>query len=348
MIILWQKLQPENLPEAPKMPILLPLIDNSTNNPYLRKHGTDTKPMDQPKVDRMLRLMQLLSSNIDYSVDDLMKELDISRRTVYRYIDTFKEAGFAVQNTHGNVWRLATLKNKYGDLSKVVYFSEEEACIMNGLLESLDNTNALKQTLRRKLVAVYDFDAVGDYVANEAISENMDAISDAIREKKTVLLKDYASSHAGKTKSYKVEPYQVNTNHIDLWAYDVKDGINKRFKTARIGRVEILSDEPWQHEEAHASLELDDFRIHGEKPVHVRLRLDMVARNLLLEEYPLAEKNLSAEGDETWIYEADCNGMKGVGRFVLGLPDRIEVLEGEEVKGYLKEKAGYILNDKAL
>ena len=84
-------------------------------------------------MDRMLRLMQMLSSNVNYSVDDLMKELDISRRTVYRYIETFKSAGFAVQNTHGNVWRLANLKNKYGDLSKVVYFSEEEAYILNGL-----------------------------------------------------------------------------------------------------------------------------------------------------------------------------------------------------------------------
>ena len=302
--------------------------------------------MDQPKVDRMLRLMQMLSSNVNYSVDDLMKELDISRRTVYRYIETFKSAGFAVQNTHGNVWRLATMKNKYGDLSKVVYFSEEEVYIMNGLLESLDNTNALKQALRRKLVAVYDFDAVGDYVAKESISENMDAISEAIKGKKTVLLKDYASSHSLSTKTSRVEPYKVNTNHIDLWAYDVADGINKRFKTARIGSVEIL-EEPWQHEDAHESLQMDDFRIHGEKPVHVKLRMDMVARNLLLEEYPLAEKDLTADG-ETWIYEADCNGMKGVGRFVLSLPDRIEILEGEEVKDYLKEKASYILNDKSL
>ena len=92
---------------------------------------------------------------------------------------------------------------------------------------------------------------------------------------------------------------------------------------------------------------MDDFRIHGETPVHVRLRMDMVARNLLLEEYPLAEKNLTADGDY-WIYEADCNGMKGVGRFVLSIPDRIEILEGEEVKAYLKEKAGYILSSKAL
>jgi len=110
--------------------------------------------MEQPKVDRMLRMLQLLSSKEGYSVDDLMKELGISRRTVYRYIDTFKNAGFVVQNTHGNVWRLATMKNKYGDLSKVVYFSEEEAGVLNDMVGSLDNTTAFKKNLRRKLVAL--------------------------------------------------------------------------------------------------------------------------------------------------------------------------------------------------
>ena len=35
--------------------------------------------MEQPKVERMLRLLQLLSSKESYSVDDLMKELGISR-----------------------------------------------------------------------------------------------------------------------------------------------------------------------------------------------------------------------------------------------------------------------------
>ena len=51
--------------------------------------------MDQPKVERLLRLIQLLSSNVEYSIDDLMERLGMSRRTIYRYLDTFKEAGFA-------------------------------------------------------------------------------------------------------------------------------------------------------------------------------------------------------------------------------------------------------------
>lgn len=295
------------------------------------------KLMDQPKTARMLRLMQLLSSNVDYTVDDLMNILDTSRRTIYRYIDTFKEAGFAVQNVHGNVWKLATLQNKYGDLSKVVYFSEEEAFIMNRLLDSLDNTNAIKQELRKKLVAVYDFAAVGDFIGREGNSAKIDALNSAINVKKAVILKNYASSHSKVTKDYRVEPFKLNTNYIDIWAYDLADGINKRFKTDRIGEVEILRDD-WAHEKLHEAEALDAFRIHGNDPVHVAIRMDMVARNLLLEEYPMTEKGLRSDGD-AFIWEGDVNGMDGIGRFVLGLPDRIEILEGEGIREYLREKS---------
>ena len=297
-----------------------------------------THNMDQPKTARMLRLMQLLSSNVDYTVDDLMKMLDTSRRTIYRYIDTFKEAGFAVQNVHGNVWKLATLQNKYGDLSKVVYFSEEEAFIMNRLLDSLDNTNAIKQELRKKLVAVYDFAAVGDFISQEGNSAKIDALNSAINGKKAVILKRYASSHSKKTKDYRVEPYKINTNYIDIWAYDLDDGINKRFKTDRIGEVEILKDS-WANEEFHEPEEMDAFRIHGHDPIPVKLRMDMVARNLLVEEYPMTEKGLREEGDY-FIWSGKVNGMEGVGRFVLSLPDRIEILEGEGIREYLCEKSG--------
>ena len=71
---------------------------------------------------------------------------------MYRYLDTFKEAGFAVQkvNPSGNVYRLATLRKPFADLSKVVYFSDEEAYIVNALMDQLDNNNPIKQGLRRK------------------------------------------------------------------------------------------------------------------------------------------------------------------------------------------------------
>lgn len=48
--------------------------------------------MDQSKLERLLRLMKLLTANTTYNIDQLAERLQMSRRTVYRYIDTFREA----------------------------------------------------------------------------------------------------------------------------------------------------------------------------------------------------------------------------------------------------------------
>ena len=55
--------------------------------------------MDQPKIERMLRLMKMLTANVSYTVDDIAERLGMSRRTVYRYIDTFRDAGFLIKKT---------------------------------------------------------------------------------------------------------------------------------------------------------------------------------------------------------------------------------------------------------
>lgn len=302
--------------------------------------------MDQPKVERMLRLMQFLTGNVNYTLEEICQKLDMSRRTFFRYLDTFKSAGFAVQRIGEGRYRLATVRRSDIDLSKIVYFTEEEAYVVNRLIDSLDNTNTMKQGLRRKLAAVYDATAIDNYIDNKENSANIGAISDAIREGKKVILKDYSSSHTNTTKDYSVEPFKFNTNYIDIWAYDVSDGLNKRFKVARIGSVELL-DEPWEHSAQHKDEPMDSFRIHGNAPVHVKLRLHLIAKNLLLEEYPLAEKEVYQDSEGIWYYEGNVRGMDGVGRFVLGLPAYVDVLEGEPLKDYLREQSD-ILNKKLL
>ena len=48
--------------------------------------------MDQPKIERLLRLMKMMSGSVNYSIDELSDKLEMSPRTIYRYIDTFKNA----------------------------------------------------------------------------------------------------------------------------------------------------------------------------------------------------------------------------------------------------------------
>ncbi len=302
--------------------------------------------MDQPKVERMLRLMTLLSGNVQYTIDELMEKLGMSRRTIYRYLDTFKDAGFAVQKvgTGGNVYKMATLKNPYADLSKVVHFSEEEAYIVNRLIDNLDNTNQIKQGLRRKLASIYDATSIASFIDKKENSANIEALSKAIKNGKVVILHNYSSTHSTAAKDYRVEPYMLNANYIDIWAYDQADGVNKRFKTARIGEVELL-DEDWTNEEKHEASPVDIFHTHGVEPTHIKLRMTMLAKNLMVEEFPLSEKSFSADGDGYWIWEGDVRRMEGVGRFVLGLPKFIQILEGDSLREWVRENAAYTLEN---
>ena len=64
--------------------------------------------MDQPKIERMLRVIQYLSSNTNYTLDEIGRYLGISRRSLFRYIDTFKKAGFSVSRVGEGVYQLTS------------------------------------------------------------------------------------------------------------------------------------------------------------------------------------------------------------------------------------------------
>jgi hypothetical protein len=105
---------------------------------------------------------------------------------------------------------------------------------------------------------------------------------------------------------------------------------------SRIGSVDVLN-EAWQHTDKHIEGYIDVFRMTGFDQYRVRIRLGMMAHNLLLEEYPLAERDTTKDGDG-WVLDTMVCNYRGVGRFVLGLMDDVEVLESEEFKKYLRTK----------
>ena len=302
--------------------------------------------MDQPKIQRMLRLLALLSSQVEYTVDELAERLGMSQRTIYRYIDTFRDAGFSVEKVRDYVYRLTTIREGVADLSDIVYFSPEEAYIVNRLIDGLDADNALRSGLRQKLAAIYDRTSIAEVGGRSSNARKVQLLVDAIRDKRVVHLHGYASSRAGKTKDYRVEPFSFAANYASFWAFDLADNQNKRFKIARLEEVELTVDS-WTMAYAHHETPMDAFRIHGEQAFHVVLRMNNIARNLLVEEYPLTEADIREDsdrpGEQSWIYGGTVRGMEGVGRFVLGLEANIDVLEGEELKSYLRQHAEHII-----
>lgn len=291
--------------------------------------------MDQPKIERLLRLLRLLAGNRNYTIEELAEKLDMSYRTIYRYIDTFKESGFAVVKLYGNVYKLGKLPKKAADFEKLVYFSPEEAYIVNSLIDSLDQTNSLKVGLKRKLAAIYDSTNMVEYVCKGGISDNVRALSEAIGNKQKVRLLNYESAHSDTVSDRVVEPFAFSTNLIDVWAYDLHDLHNKVFKIARIGSVETL-DEDWEFEGSHRRQSTDVFRMSGKSARTVKLRLSIRAKNILIEEYPLAARDIRKENGY-WVLETGVYDYAGVCRFYLGLADEIRILESEEFREYVRK-----------
>lgn len=290
--------------------------------------------MDQPKIERLLRLMKLLTANTTYTVDELAERLDMSRRTIYRYIDTFREAGFVIKKTGEHI-RLDKTSPHFKEISQLVHFTEEEALILKRAIESVDDTNVLKQNLKRKLYSIYDNKTLANTVVKGPLAGNVHTLIEAIEQGRQVVLHDYRSSHGGRVSDRRVEPFSFTTNYVQVWCYEAASGTCKSFKTARIGQVELL-DEPWQHREAHREGFTDIFRMNGEKRLRVELELGLRACNLLCEEFPLAEREIKPLGDERWLLDTEVADFAGIGRFVVGLLDDIRILS-PELEEYLRQ-----------
>lgn len=290
--------------------------------------------MKQPKIERLLQLIMLMAGKRDHTIEDIACKLGTTSRSVYRYIETLRNAGFAIDKRKSNLYKLIRLPNSSVNLNNLVYFSQEEAYLLNSLILRLDGTNALKISLQKKLAAVYNIANLTEFIVNKNTAKHIEILGNAITSKRCVILHDYESANSHSISNRHIEPFAFSTNHIDIWAYDIEKRENRMFKIARIGSVEIL-DAPWSNEEMHKKLLTDCFRMNGEHSIKIKLGLSLRAKNLLLEEYPLAEKDLCNKGG-IWTLETNVYNLAGARRFVIGLADEVSIIDSPELEEYIQ------------
>ena len=268
--------------------------------------------------------MGLLSSNVDYTIPELMERLETSRRSIFRYLESFKVAGFTMKKKGANVHKLLTNSCHKIDLSQLIHLSDEEAYLLHNLMGALSSDCQVIINLEHKLAALFDATSVTEIIGNKVTGENIMRLRQAIDEKKQVTLIRYESGNTMSISNRLVEPIKFSSNYRDVYAYEVSTGITKVFKISRIGLVDVsLAD--WQHENKHEIIETDCFRMAGKEDIPVTLKMTLKAKNLLIEEYPLASKYISYDGKDWW-FKGNVKDLAGVGRFVIGLADQIEVI----------------------
>ena len=173
-------------------------------------------------------------------------------------------------------------------------------------------------------------------------------IQEAIDQHRKLIFKNYASGNSGKVKDRFVVPVNLFYNDENVYCYDLESRSYKQFRLKRISSIETDIENPVYPLPLTEPRQADVFRWldEGVHKYHVKLRMDIAAKNYLLEEYSCAEKlpkdELYEESRDKWILDTHLNGFGAVRRFYLGLADKIEILDTEDSEALEKDIADYV------
>ena len=292
--------------------------------------------MRHDKLERELNLLLLLTENHNYTVPDICDRMGISRRNFYYYLEFFKLSGFKVENNKP-FYRIRKDSPFFRKLDETVHFTEDEAITLRRILDKTDDNSVQVQRLKHKLDKLYDLDILDNVELKEQLAHNVRQLYDAIKGRQTVVLVGYSSPHSNTVSDRTVEPYLFLNGNREIRCYEIASGMNKTFKLSRMQDVQLL-DLLWSHEREHRQLYTDIFMFSGEQWLPIELRLGRLSASVLREEYPQAERYIEPDGDDHWRLAMNVCSYVGIGRFVMGLFEDIEVLGNDDFRTYLKEK----------
>ena len=292
--------------------------------------------MKSPKIEHLFRLMTLLMRGESLSVAQLAEKAEIHPRAVYRMIENLRELGFIVLKD-GAKYRLDPNSPFFRGVFGEIHFSQDEALAMSQVLASVSDNSPQVRHLREKLSRLYGDEVLARHAIDDLHARNFREIFRAVSEERLCVLRGYSSHSSGQTRDRIVEPYVFLAENSEVRCFEPESGMNKTFKVSRAESVELL-DLRWSYKEKHEPFFTDLFHFSGQELARVRLRMGSLAASLLCEEYPFAESQMHKLSDGRYLLDTKVCSFKGIGRFVIGLLDDIEIVGSPKFVSYLKDR----------
>lgn len=287
--------------------------------------------MENAKIDRILRLMLIMQRQY-LTYEEISERLDITIRTAYRYIDAMKDCGFAIEKK-GDRMRLIRDTPQARQFSKLINFSDEEAFVINSMIDSLVADTRMNERLKRKLSTVYNCTSILERVVDKQLATLAHEVQLAIKHKQQISV-DYISASSGRSQRL-LEPYQFTEAFDMVWCFDCEKKENRLFKLSRMNSLERLKSK-WAYEPEHRVNQVDAFRMQIHTPHPVKLLLEEQAHQLLTEEYPISRNFITQQPDGRYLFDANVGDFAGICRFIVGLADKVEIVESDELRQYVK------------
>ncbi|HTJ48252.1 MAG TPA: WYL domain-containing transcriptional regulator [Cyclobacteriaceae bacterium] len=290
-----------------------------------------SSPIPQAKLMRVLEFIAILKGK-GKTVGELAAQFKMSERSVYRYVRLLEAVGFIIDKDFENRYFIFTSE----DGPSTTNFSITETNILKTLIHKGAFDNPLRNSLLKKLSLNSELDDMPKVIVKLKIGQHIEKLTDAIKNKRQVILKGYHSANSSEIKNRLVEPFQFGTDYKSVIALDTNDQKCKQFKLERIDEV-VDTKKKFKFESLHKKTNADIFGLSGETTTWITLKLTMRSYLLLREEYPLSIHYTERKGSK-FLFHGPVTSFEGIGRFVLGLMDHVTIKEPKEFKKFIKQK----------
>lgn len=286
------------------------------------------------KLKKFMRLLQLINQlykSPPKNIEQIGNLLEVSSRSVYRYLELLEISGFHVKKNDKNQYYIDNAR----DIPQMV-FSEEESEQINNAISLYCRDNKLLGSIRTKLGIVSPAILSAEHINSAKLGLIVATINEGMNAKKQIILKKYQSINSQTISDRKVEPISLDGNYRTLTAYELSSKTNKTFVIERVEAVEITAVS-FKHEKEHLQLERDVFGFGTRtdlKSFPVHLELSLKAKVLLTEEYPASTRYIKKRSNsETYIFKCTINDPRPLMRFINGMPEAIKELKGHDMIG---------------
>lgn len=313
--------------------------------------------MRTKRVERLLRIIQALLSGRATTVADLAELTGVARRTIFRDLELLNEAGVPFHYDRETSRYTATRES----LLPPINLTHAEALsvllatslLMDGRLlpdpqsaasAAMKVESMLPAAVRDHCGPVLDRMTVRlDPTSNPTSIADMLPIIQTAMIQRTAIRVRYDSYYERKIIDVILYPYHVAFIHRAwyLIAYSEFHTAVRTFKIERLVELRVLNLE-FEHVK---DFNLDNYfgnawlMIRGDESFHIKIRfLSKVAGNVEEVAWHKTQK-LTYEQNGSLIFEADVDGYKEVGWWVLGYGDQAQVLEPPELRKFVADHA---------
>lgn len=291
---------------------------------------------------RLFQIIYILLQKGSVTAGELARHFEVSRRTIYRDIDTLSLAGIPVYTSKGRGGGICLLpgfvldKSLLSDTEQDDILAALQGFTAVGSGDSASVLNKLNVFFGKNAVPwlKVDFSDWGD--SNRDL---FDTLKSAILHRRVVMF-DYYSALGEKSKR-RVEPIQIRFKDRAwyMYGYCLYRSDYRTFKLTRMQNITI-TDETFSLRFPEPVITEESENNHKNKYVSLTLRFAPEVAYRVYDEF--CGLPIEKEGDGSFIVSVTWHWDDWVGGFILSFGESVEVLQPAWVQNYVREKAEII------